>query len=124
PVRSDGAVVDVRTRRVGLGGLEPPASSLSGMRSNRLSYRPRVPPEVTRPAGAAPTRYPPGLVLLSEGDLDAADQVGADVVDERADRRQRREQHDVDDPDQRRGAEDQAGREQRVAAVAGDLVVE
>ena len=25
---------------VGLGGLEPPASSLSGMRSNRLSYRP------------------------------------------------------------------------------------
>ena len=26
--------------RVGLGGLEPPASSLSGMRSNRLSYRP------------------------------------------------------------------------------------
>src|SRR4051812_34675352 len=26
--------------RVGLGGLEPPASSLSGMRSNQLSYRP------------------------------------------------------------------------------------
>jgi hypothetical protein len=25
---------------VGLGGLEPPASSLSGMRSNQLSYRP------------------------------------------------------------------------------------
>ena len=25
---------------VGLGGLEPPTSSLSGMRSNRLSYRP------------------------------------------------------------------------------------
>src|SRR6476620_5036126 len=25
---------------VGLGGLEPPAASLSGMRSNRLSYRP------------------------------------------------------------------------------------
>src|SRR5664279_2180630 len=29
-----------RTPAVGLGGLEPPASSLSGMRSNRLSYRP------------------------------------------------------------------------------------
>src|SRR5437868_3993711 len=29
---------------VGLGGLEPPASSLSGMRSNRLSYRPVPPP--------------------------------------------------------------------------------
>ena len=27
---------------VGLGGLEPPTSSLSGMRSNRLSYRPRL----------------------------------------------------------------------------------
>ena len=26
--------------KVGLGGLEPPASSLSGMRSNHLSYRP------------------------------------------------------------------------------------
>ena len=25
---------------VGLGGLEPPTSSLSGMRSNQLSYRP------------------------------------------------------------------------------------
>jgi hypothetical protein len=29
-----------RRAAVGLGGLEPPASSLSGMRSNRLSYRP------------------------------------------------------------------------------------
>src|SRR5664279_5149603 len=28
------------TRTVGLGGLEPPTSSLSGKRSNRLSYRP------------------------------------------------------------------------------------
>jgi len=27
---------------VGLGGLEPPTSSLSGKRSNRLSYRPRT----------------------------------------------------------------------------------
>ena len=26
---------------VGLGGLEPPASPLSGVRSNHLSYRPR-----------------------------------------------------------------------------------
>ena len=30
------------TRRVGLGGLEPPTSSLSGKRSNRLSYRPSL----------------------------------------------------------------------------------
>jgi hypothetical protein len=31
-----------RHAAVGLGGLEPPASSLSGMRSNRLSYRPGI----------------------------------------------------------------------------------
>ena len=29
-----------RARVVGLGGLEPPASPLSGVRSNQLSYRP------------------------------------------------------------------------------------
>ena len=34
---------------VGLGGLEPPASSLSGMRSNRLSYRPVGDNELYRP---------------------------------------------------------------------------
>src|SRR5215469_8825106 len=28
---------------VGLGGLEPPTSSLSGMRSSHLSYRPKLP---------------------------------------------------------------------------------
>ena len=30
---------------VGLGGLEPPASPLSGVRSNHLSYRPNVFPQ-------------------------------------------------------------------------------
>src|SRR5690606_24082215 len=30
------------SRVVGLGGLEPPASPLSGVRSNHLSYRPNV----------------------------------------------------------------------------------
>ncbi|CEF47239.1 hypothetical protein XFF6166_740003 [Xanthomonas citri pv. fuscans] len=29
-------------RVVGLGGLEPPTSPLSGVRSNHLSYRPKV----------------------------------------------------------------------------------
>ena len=29
-------------RLVGLGGLEPPTSPLSGVRSNRLSYRPAL----------------------------------------------------------------------------------
>ena len=31
---------------MGLGGLEPPASPLSGVRSGRLSYRPQGPPAV------------------------------------------------------------------------------
>ena len=34
-----------KTSVVGLGGLEPPASPLSGVRSNQLSYRPGEPPE-------------------------------------------------------------------------------
>ena len=33
---------EVHRRMVGLGGLEPPASPLSGVRSNHLSYRPDV----------------------------------------------------------------------------------
>ena len=35
-IRSPG----IRKNMVGLGGLEPPTSRLSGVRSNRLSYRP------------------------------------------------------------------------------------
>ena len=45
---------------VGLGGLEPPTSSLSGMRSNRLSYRPRLAGAPGR--GARPWRTPPGKI--------------------------------------------------------------
>ena len=33
--------MDPRETVVGLGGLEPPASPLSGVRSNHLSYRPK-----------------------------------------------------------------------------------
>ena len=40
---------------VGLGGLEPPTSSLSGMRSSQLSYRPRR-PELLMPGGAGRDR--------------------------------------------------------------------
>ena len=36
---SYGPVISLR-EMVGLGGLEPPASPLSGVRSNHLSYRP------------------------------------------------------------------------------------
>ena len=35
---------------VGLGGLEPPTSRLSGVRSNRLSYKPIVPDSVLIPS--------------------------------------------------------------------------
>src|SRR5690606_35735514 len=35
-------VRDVHPEMVGLGGLEPPASPLSGVRSNHLSYRPSI----------------------------------------------------------------------------------
>jgi hypothetical protein len=38
-----------RRRLVGLGRLERPTSRLSGVRSNQLSYRPRPPPDPTRP---------------------------------------------------------------------------
>src|SRR5690606_38356662 len=48
PVYSSGGA-----RSVGLGGLEPPTSSLSGKRSNRLSYRPSLgePSEVAARGG-------------------------------------------------------------------------
>jgi hypothetical protein len=40
---------------VGLGGLEPPASPLSGVRSNHLSYRPKA-VAIARPGGASRDR--------------------------------------------------------------------
>ena len=43
---------------VGLGGLEPPTSSLSGKRSNRLSYRPSG-------VAAGTDRAPPGQITAS-----------------------------------------------------------
>ena len=39
---------------VGLGGLEPPASPLSGVRSNHLSYRPRDRAPEPTPASPEP----------------------------------------------------------------------
>ncbi len=42
---------------VGLAGIEPATSSLSGMRSNRLSYSPGEPPSVAKVCGHALGRY-------------------------------------------------------------------
>jgi hypothetical protein len=43
PIRFNHLTVCAQSFRVvGLGGLEPPASPLSGVRSNHLSYRPNV----------------------------------------------------------------------------------
>ena len=71
-------LVDFRTLGVlvGLGGLEPPTSSLSGMRSSHLSYRPRRvhtwwswsgsnrrPPECK--SGALPAELQPLILALS-----------------------------------------------------------
>ena len=43
---------------VGLAGIEPATSSLSGMRSNRLSYSPSEPPSVAKAlAGATAEAY-------------------------------------------------------------------
>ena len=39
---SDLCVRNCHSELVGLGGLEPPASPLSGVRSNHLSYRPKA----------------------------------------------------------------------------------
>ena len=38
---------------MGLGGVEPPTSRLSGVRSNHLSYRPRASVEIYRASGAS-----------------------------------------------------------------------
>ena len=84
---------------VGLRGLEPLTSSLSGKRSNRLSYRPRVVHSRTRDRVDRREGYPMrrsphktrarlrlrgGSAVLGEGDFDASQQGGRQVVEERA----------------------------------------
>ena len=54
---SDLCVRNCHSELVGLGGLEPPASPLSGVRSNHLSYRPKKSSQVrvVEPVGIEPT---------------------------------------------------------------------
>ena len=53
---------------MGLGGLEPPTSRLSGVRSNQLSYRPtlRIDAEEIEPVEtlAAPTALPRRILIM------------------------------------------------------------
>jgi hypothetical protein len=62
-----GAERTARKQMVGLGGLEPPASPLSGVRSNHLSYRPSVPWK-DRAVGAIP--YSPAASRACTGGAD------------------------------------------------------
>src|SRR5262245_59471205 len=95
---------------VGLRGLEPLTSSLSGKRSNRLSYRPGGTGAGYRKAGTRPKRDAPrrwyagggSVVVLGEDHLEAAEEAGGHVVEERAEGRDHRDQHDVDDGDDHR----------------------
>src|SRR5271166_2947602 len=122
---------------VGLGGLEPPTSSLSAKRSNRLSYRPvfaygratRLPqsPPDSQNAVAIASAAEPGaagrhssnLVPVRQCHFNAADQIGCQVVDERRDRGHRGQQDDVDQADQCGAAEDGAAGDELAAAAAG-----
>src|SRR5215470_17959334 len=89
--QAGGRLPDLHLYLVGLRGLEPRTSSLSGKRSNRLSYSPLV---LGRRTGAGtlgpgwarrPERLPHGrprcLFGLLESDLDSATEVGDQVVD-------------------------------------------
>src|SRR5215213_3426121 len=63
---------------VGLGGLEPPTSSLSGMRSNRLSYRPVALGNVAQGVGRS---RPDCAAVASELGDDGVGSADGDVVD-------------------------------------------
>jgi hypothetical protein len=76
---------------VGLGGIEPPTSALSVLRSNRLSYSPasttghagyRVPPA---PTGTLDYTLVSGVPITDDGHLDATHDVADQVVEHRRD---------------------------------------
>src|SRR5690606_31298709 len=55
PIRFKSDVCAESSSVVSLGGVEPPASRLSGVRSYHLSYRPNVFSSVVEPVGIEPT---------------------------------------------------------------------
>src|SRR6266568_9140754 len=107
---------------VGLGGLEPPTSSLSGKRSNRLSYRPSGGGR-NRNTVHRRDRLPQALagasVGLLERDLNAACHMRDQVVDHRADRGERGDEDYVHRTHQHRVAENPGGGEPVAGLHAG-----
>ncbi len=67
---------------VGLGGIEPPTSALSVLRSNRLSYSPwHLRPQRLRALpGTQDYTVGSGVLVRGNGHLDAADEVADQVV--------------------------------------------
>src|ERR1700734_2074952 len=95
-----------------------------GSALTELSYSPR--PATTRAAirkiTVSATDTLTDLVGLLQGDLDTADQPGRQVVDNRADREQGRDQHHIDTAEQHRVAE-HPGRREPLAGVVPVLVL-
>src|SRR6185437_617748 len=56
-------------RMVGLGGLEPPASPLSGVRSNHLSYRPMMQPRSFERSGYSEKSAKDGRICFPRKEL-------------------------------------------------------
>ena len=87
-------------QHVGLRGLEPLASSLSGKRSNRLSYRPVFARQGYKVSGAGHQSARVGRIgwsdVVAEDNLDAAGDPDGGVVDVCEHRGEGRDQHDLD----------------------------
>ena len=87
-LQSVGCLANPLVRWVGLSGLEPLTSALSGQRSNRLSYRPGSDARLGAnaqgyPMPAVPLKsLPRALSVLGEGDLQAAEDSCGEVVQE------------------------------------------
>src|SRR5262249_23062813 len=93
---------------VGLAGIEPATSPLSGVRSNRLSYS----PEATGERSSALLR---GVRLFFyDGDLDAAQQLREQVVERGGEHRAHHLQADDHETDQRRAPQDPPRQELKV----------
>ncbi|GEM_PF-2343286 len=94
---------------MGLTGLEPVTSALSGQRSNRLSYRPNSAVSSTDLQQYRTCRLAQNFrlaerifgqleldLILGESDFQTTEQVRRQVIQERAEGGDRRQQHDID----------------------------